>query len=45
MVQIRVWDARNGNLVTALTGHADMINDLSVETIDNGAKSYCGFGE
>ena len=36
---IRIWDARNGNLVTALTGHTDMINDLSVQTIENGDKA------
>jgi WD40 repeat protein len=27
---VRIWDARNGNLVTALTGHSDMINDMSI---------------
>jgi len=34
---IRVWDARNGALVIALTGHSDMINDLAVETVGDNA--------
>ena len=32
---VRIWDSRNGNLVSALTGHSDMINDLSVQFIND----------
>lgn len=27
---VRLWDARNGSLLSSLTGHSDVINDLSV---------------
>mmetsp|Transcript_8109 Transcript_8109/g.11677 ORF Transcript_8109/g.11677 Transcript_8109/m.11677 type:complete len:514 (-) Transcript_8109:207-1748(-) len=30
---VRLWDARNGSLVQTVTGHSDMINDLSVEFV------------
>ena len=36
---IRIWEARNGNLVSALTGKSDVINDLSVVSLDNGQKA------
>mmetsp|Transcript_13870 Transcript_13870/g.21137 ORF Transcript_13870/g.21137 Transcript_13870/m.21137 type:complete len:453 (+) Transcript_13870:40-1398(+) len=29
---IRIWDARSGKLIKALTGHTDMINDLDINT-------------
>jgi ribosome assembly protein SQT1 len=32
---IRVWDARNGTLVSSFTGHTDVINDLNVEVFEN----------
>lgn len=31
---VRLWDARNGTLLQNLTGHIDMINDLSVVFVD-----------
>ena len=32
---IQLWDTRNGQLLTRLTGHTDMINDLAVQFLDN----------
>lgn len=34
--KIRLWDARNGNLLTTLTGHTDVINDVDVQFLENG---------
>lgn len=36
---IRLWDARNGTLLSSLTGHADVINDLSICYADEGKKA------
>jgi ribosome assembly protein SQT1 len=36
---IRLWDARNGSLLSTLTGHGDVINDLSISYIDGGNKA------
>jgi len=33
---ICVWDVRVGNLVSSLTGHEDMINDMSVNFVNGG---------
>ena len=35
---VRLWDARNGSLLTSLTGHTDVINDLSVCYADSDGK-------
>jgi len=36
---IRLWDARNGTLLSTLTGHIDTINDLSICYADEGSKA------
>jgi len=33
---ILLWDARSGKLIHTLTGHTDVINDMSIRFIDNG---------
>ena len=32
---VRLWDARNGRLLTTLTGNTDMINDMVVCFVDS----------
>lgn len=34
---VRIWDARSGKLMKALTGHTDMINDIHVNTFGESA--------
>eukprot|EP00547_Thalassionema_nitzschioides_P006151 CAMPEP_0194217078 /NCGR_PEP_ID=MMETSP0156-20130528/20290_1 /TAXON_ID=33649 /ORGANISM="Thalassionema nitzschioides, Strain L26-B" /LENGTH=427 /DNA_ID=CAMNT_0038946015 /DNA_START=51 /DNA_END=1334 /DNA_ORIENTATION=+ len=34
---VRIWDARSGKLLKALTGHGDIINDLDVNTFGESA--------
>jgi WD40 repeat protein len=36
---IRLWDARNGTLLSTLTGHTDVINDLAISYSDEGKKA------
>jgi ribosome assembly protein SQT1 len=34
--KVRLWDARNGRLLTTLTGHTDMINETDMEFGESG---------
>jgi WD40 repeat protein len=41
----RLWDARNGSLLTTLTGHTDVINDADVQFMENGAAVFVSAGD
>lgn len=42
---IRLWDARNGNLVHSVTGHTETINDFDINFFDNGVAVIVSTGD
>lgn len=43
--KIRLWDARNGMLLTTLTGHTDVINDADIQFFENGTAVFVSAGD
>ena len=42
---IRLWDARSGSLVSAVTGHTETINDFEINVFDSGVAVIVSAGD